>query len=292
MVATALAALARSAWAGGDAVVVDAVVLRPMVEAEVPARLAGVLARIVVAEGAAVEAGDLLAALDDRAARLAVDQARWELAHAEAQLANELSIQYAIKALAVARAELARSERSNQQFPNSISQSQLDVERLTVEKLQLEQAQAEHERQLLQFEVELKRTALAAAELDLDLHQVRAPFAGVASLIRARVGEWVEPAVPMVRLVAVDRLRAEGFAPAAAVTAALAGGAVDFTLEGPDQQPLPGRLAFVSPEVDPVTRQVRVWAEIDNARGRLRPGQQGRLSIPLGDAARPGDDRP
>ena len=39
------------------------------------------------------------------------------------------------------------------------------------------------------------------------------------------------------------------------------------------------KIGFVSPEVDPVSHQVRVWAEIDNADGLLRPGQQGRLEI-------------
>jgi macrolide-specific efflux system membrane fusion protein len=42
-----------------------------------------------------------------------------------------------------------------------------------------------------------------------------------------------------------------------------------------------GALRFVSPEIDPVTHQVRVWAEIDNRQLRLRPGQQGQLLIPI-----------
>ena len=40
-----------------------------------------------------------------------------------------------------------------------------------------------------------------------------------------------------------------------------------------------GQLRFVSPETDPVTKQVRVWAEVPNEDGRLRPGQQGTLEI-------------
>ena len=40
-----------------------------------------------------------------------------------------------------------------------------------------------------------------------------------------------------------------------------------------------GKVAFVSPEVDPITGQVRVWAEIDNAAGKLRPGQNVRMVI-------------
>jgi multidrug efflux pump subunit AcrA (membrane-fusion protein) len=46
---------------------------------------------------------------------------------------------------------------------------------------------------------------------------------------------------------------------------------------------------FVSPEVDPVNGQVRVWAEVENRDGQLRPGVHGKLSIgpTPADAPRP-----
>jgi RND family efflux transporter MFP subunit len=275
----AIAAVAPAPAHATETLTVDAVVLRPLVEAEVPARQTGVLARIAVDEGAKVEGDAVLASLDDRAARLAVKKAQLEREQAAAKLANELTIEYADKALEVARAELRRSQESNEQFPNSISDSQLDVERLTVEKLELERKQAEHELALLRFDLQLKENELEAAELQLDLHAVRAPFAGVVALVRGRAGEWVEPGALVLRLVAIDKLRAEGFAPAEAVTDAMTGAAVRFRLEGVEEARFEGRLAFVSPEIDPVTRQVRIWAEIDNVDRRLRPGQQGQLLL-------------
>ncbi len=275
----------------GEAITLDAVVLRPMIEAEAPARQTGVLATIDVEEGSTVEAGQTLASLDDRAARIALQQASLEREQALAKASNQLRLQYADKALEVARAEIKRSAESNEQFANSISRSQLDVERLTAEKLELERQQAEHDLALAKFELRLKETAVEAARLDLELHAVRAPFAGVVSLIRARAGEWVEPGAPVLRLVAIDRLRAEGFAPAAAATTKLVGAQVQFTLADDDadqasQPPISGTLRFVSPEIDPVSRQVRVWAEIDNHDRALRPGQQGRLVVPVTNGQR------
>ena len=38
---------------------------------------------------------------------------------------------------------------------------------------------------------------------------------------------------------------------------------------------LEGTLKFISPETDPVTGQVRVWAEIDNARAGFARGSKG-----------------
>lgn len=269
-------------------VVIDSVVLWPLVEAEVPARQTGVLATIVVEEGAAVEAGALLASLDDQAAKLAVAKAELERAQVHAKATNELRIEYADKALEVARAEMKRSSESNDKFARSISQSQLDVERLTVEKLELERRQAEHDLEIDRFELQLKENAVEAAKLDLDLHGVRAPFAGVVALVRGRAGEWVEPGAPVVRLVAVDRLRAEGFAPASILGKTPIGSRVTFALSREDEAPpfsggIEGTLKFISPEIDPVTGQVRIWAEIDNGEGELRPGQQGQLVLPANE---------
>jgi multidrug efflux pump subunit AcrA (membrane-fusion protein) len=286
-------------------ITLDSVVLRPIVEAETPARQVGVLDRIVVAEGATVAAGDVLAALDDRTAKLAVQKAELERDQAQAKVENDLRIQYADKALDVARAEMQRSIESNGQFANSISQSQLDVERLTVEKLELERKQAQRDMESDRFDLQLKETALAAAQLELELHSVRAPFAGVVALVRGRVGEWVQPGAPVLRLVAVDVLRAEGFAPASAVDGLAVGATVRFTpgneaerdpaeRRGGEKRaattPLEdsgratptefvGKVGFISPETDPVTHQIRLWAEIDNHDHRLRPGQQGQLHI-------------
>jgi multidrug efflux pump subunit AcrA (membrane-fusion protein) len=264
--------------ADANALIIDSVVLQPMVEAEVPARHTGVLARIHVAEGAAVAKDAVLATLDPSVAKLAVQKAETEREQAIAKAGNTVSIEYAEKALEVARAELRRSTESVEKFAKSVSQSQIDVERLTVEKLELEQRQAEHEQAILRFEQRLKENALETARLELDLHVARAPFAGVVSLVRGRPGEWVQPGTVILRLIAVDALRAEGFAPATALSSLKVGAKVQFRLESESNAPpAEATLQYISPEVDPVTRQVRVWCRIDNADLRLRPGQQGQL---------------
>lgn len=274
--------------AAAEPVVLESIVLRPLVEVDVPARQTGVLAKIAVEEGAIVAEGDSLASLDDRLARLAVQKAEVERDQAEAKAANEIRIRYADKALEVARAELKRSSESIREFAKSISQSQIDVERLTVEKLELEREQAEHDVALEKFELRLKENALETARLDLELHAVRAPFAGVVAVVSGRAGEWVEPGAPVLRLVAIDALRAEGFVAASDVGGVQPGSpvqfAVDATSQAPsDAAPLKGVLRFVSPEIDPVNKQVRVWAEIDNRERRVRPGQQGQLRLTKGE---------
>ncbi len=49
--------------------------------------------------------------------------------------------------------------------------------------------------------------------------------------------------------------------------------------EGEKKSSFAGQIVFVSPEVDPITGQVRVWAEIDNKDSRLRPGQPAKMVV-------------
>jgi len=259
---------------------IESVVLRPLQAAEVPAQQTGLLKKISVEEGQHVQENEILATLDPLEAHLAVVRARLERAQAEKKANNQISIQYAVKALEVAEAELRRSRESIEKFAKSISRSQLDVERLTVEKLMLEKQQAEHELALEKFGLQLRQTELEAAYAVLEKHHLRAPFAGAVVLIRGRVGEWVEIGAPVLRLVAVDKLRAEGFLPVEQASAELVGQRVTFvSTVGQQSMQATGELRFVSPEMDPVTRQVRVWAALDNTDGDFRPGQQGTMTI-------------
>lgn len=274
---------------------VESVVLRPLRAAEVPARQTGLLRELVIREGEQVAEGQLLASLDAREMEHTIRQAELEHELASEKATNRVQLRYAEKALEVARAELGRSNESIENFAKSISQSQLDVERLTVEKLVLEIEQARHELSIERFGMKLKQNALEAARLRLAQHHLRAPFAGTVALVRGRVGEWVEVGSPVLRLVAVDRLRAEGFLPEVALTAddgtnrQLVGSKVRLIVELPhgSASEFPGILRFVSPEMDPVTRQVRVWAEVENGDRRLRPGQRGRLVIESGGGPSP-----
>jgi multidrug efflux pump subunit AcrA (membrane-fusion protein) len=260
-----------------SALVIESVVLAPLHAAEVPAQQVGVLREIIAEDGATVAEGEVLARLDSRQAELDVAKAKLEAAQAAAKANNRVKVDYADKSLAVAQAELKRSEESIAQFAKSISQSQLDVERLTVEKLTLERQQAKHELELDRLTLKLKEQELAAAQLKSDLHTVTAPFAGTVVMVRGRIGEWVEVGAPVLRLVAVDKLRAEGFLTVENAGSNLIGREVLF--RGESGSTAKGRLRFVSPEMDAVSRQVRVWAELDNSTGELRSGEQGSLEI-------------
>ena len=267
-----------------DVVKVDSVVLRLLDEADAPARDAGVVAKIVAREGQSVRKGDLLALLDDAAAQLAVQAAELELTIAEERATNDVSVRYAEKARDTAAAELRRSQESIEKFPKSVSQSQIDVEQLTLDKARLEHEQALQDQKLAGFERRLAQAKLDAERLRLEQRRIVAPIDGVVVEVETRLGEWLESGQKALRLVSTNRLKAEGFVAAGDATPKIAGSDVWLTLDSQAQaKRFRGRLVFASPEVDPINNQVRVWAEIENSEGLLRPGQRASMSIAPAD---------
>ena len=120
-----------------------------------------------------------------------------------------------------------------------------------------------------------------AAEEVLGRCGIEAPVDGVVTKVYRHAGEWVKPGDPVFRLVRIDRLRAEGFLEAKYATKDLTGAPVRLVVEqGGRQAEFPGKIVFVSPEIDPVNGQARVWAEIENEEMRLRAGMRGTLLIP------------
>jgi RND family efflux transporter MFP subunit len=227
-----------------------------------------------------VKKGELLTQIDDEVPRLAVDAAKAQFEIARAKAINDVRMRFSKKSLEVSQAELRRSTESIQRFPKSVSQSQLDVEQLSVEKNQLESEQAAEEQRIATLEMNAKENELSAAQAEVTRRRVLAPFDGVIVQVYVRLGEWVKPGQQALRIVNVDRLKAEGFVPAALATGSLDGKPVRLTVDsGDDAQSFEGTIVFVSPEVDPITGQVRVWAEIDNRKRQLRPGQPARMVV-------------
>jgi macrolide-specific efflux system membrane fusion protein len=280
LIAMLAAAIIANAQSPNPAEVeVEAVVLRLLEEAEVPAQEGGLVTKVAVREGQRVKQGELLIQIDDQIARLAADAAKAQHEIARAKATNDVRIRYTKKALEVSEAELRRSTESIERFAKSVSQSQLDVEELTVQRNRLESEQAAHEQEIARLELDAKANELTATRAAVARRRIVAPFAGVIVQTYVRHGEWVEPGQKALRIVNTDRLKAEGFVASSHATDELEGKSVRLMIDPNDKQLFTGTLVFVSPEVDPITGQVRVWAEIDNRGRRLRPGQPAAMVI-------------
>ena len=251
-------------------------------------------------------------------AEAARDKARLELEMARAKADSDISVRYHKKALATAEGELHRAIAARKEFRDSVSLNEFEHLQLAHEKSKLDLEQAEHDRQqaglarqvkqaeaggldlavrqkeiaLKQVEEDLQLAAitqrirendLAVAQRELERRRIKASLSGVVVQIHRRKGEWVEPGEKVLRILRLDRLRAEGFVSARDAQRDLHGAtaAITVTLPNKSQVEVKGKVVFVSPEIDPVNGQILVWAEVDNPAPQfvLRPGMRGAMTI-------------
>ncbi|NUQ65726.1 MAG: efflux RND transporter periplasmic adaptor subunit [Pirellulales bacterium] len=260
---------------------VPSMLVKPIEQTEVPAREAGALAAVEVSEGHMVEEGQVLARIEDAELRTAAEQAKIELEIARAQAQNDVNIRFAKKSAEVAEAELRRSAESNENYSKSVSESEMDRLRLVVEKNRLEIEQAQHELVIAGLMQQVKDKQCLAAQQKVERHTILAPLAGMVVQVGRHRGEWVKPGDMVVRILRLDRLRAEGFLPAKDVSPDLQGRRVRLLVDLPGQAgtEFAGTIVFLDPQIDPVNGQVRIWAEVENEGLRVRPGMRARMVI-------------
>ena len=260
---------------------IDSALLTLIEHADVSASEAGLLSLLAVKEGEAVAEGKPLAKIDDREAKLIRARAETELKVARALADNDIKIRFAKASVAVAEAELKRSLESNIKFAKSVSQSEIDRLKLVVDKTILEIEQADLDLQQAKLSWQVKQHDLDRAILAVERRTIAAPFPGMVVQWKKQHGEWVEPGTPVMRLIRLNRLRAEAFLASQTLPTNLVGRPATLLVDvaGKSTVKFEGKLVFVSPEIDPVNGQVRVWAEIDNSDLSLRPGQTGTLVI-------------
>jgi macrolide-specific efflux system membrane fusion protein len=260
---------------------VSSMLIRLVEQVDVPAREAGLLAAVQVSEGQMVQEGQLLAQIDDTEARLAEEQAGIDVQIARANASNDVNLRFARKSVDVAKAELQRAEQSNQSFAKSVSDSEIDRLRLVVERSVLEVEQSQHEQTIADFTLQARESQLRSAQEKVRRHKLLAPFGGIVVQIKRHHGEWVTPGEAVVRILRIDRLRAEGYLSAQDASPDLQGKAVQLKVDLPGAPGtiFPGRIVFLDPEIDPVNAQIRIWAEVENPGLRLRPGMRASMQL-------------
>ncbi len=251
------------------------------------------------------------------------NQAELSLRIAVRKAGNDVAVRHATKSRDASKADFERAVQSRKTFAASVSQQELDRLRLIVERGDLEIEKAEFDRELseLQKKIEdatisehdqaidrlmigveqakeqkevdaltrdLKTRAVEQSQLQLRRRHIRSPLDGVVVEMFRQRGEWVEPGQRVLRIMRLDRLRVEGFVDSRRVRGDLRGATVKVRVSETDGETVDvvGKVTFVSPEVDPVNHQVRVWAEVDNPEFVLRPGLAAEMTIEVGKRAK------
>ncbi len=275
-----LAMLTVPPAAGADEIKIAGALVKLLDQHDAPARETGSIVQLAVQEGSRVKAGDLLARIDDTEARYAEDRARVELAIADQQATSDVAVRLAERTLLTAEGDLRRAGEARQKLRNIVTDAEYEKLRLAVDQARLAVEKAQQDRAVAQLQRDLKKVEADFAAQQVARHQATAPFAGVVVQVNKRAGDWVESGDKILRVVRLDRLRVEGMLDAAIAKPGLEGRPVTLTLDGMSgNDTFAGKLIFVSPEIDPINRSVRILAEIENPNSALQPGSRGTLTI-------------
>lgn len=121
------------------------------------------------------------------------------------------------------------------------------------------------------FQYEAAQTQYESAKLQLEYATIRSPFSGIITERLVEVGNLVNANDVVFRTADLDPLLARIYVPEKDIAQVRPGQSVRINVEGSDQTHT-GRVARISPIVDPQSGTVKVTVEIRDRRGTLRPG--------------------
>lgn len=224
---------------------------RPIREADLAPLTSGRVHSIAVAEGQAVEAGQVLVQLDSNTARLSATQARASADAVRAQ-ADQLTADYE------RMAPLGQS--------GSVTQSRIDQLRTQRDATQAQAAAA-------------SAAADAAARFVFDT-TLRAPFAGTVVRVPLEVGEMAATSPPerLVRIVDLSTLEITIEVNERDLDQIHVGDAVDGRFPNLDRA-FEGVVSQIGLEISPATRTAEVVVSVPNPEGLLRAGSFAELAI-------------
>jgi RND family efflux transporter MFP subunit len=242
--------------------------LEGYVNAQIQPHVTGYLIRQDYQEGGFVRKDQVLFEIDPRPFQAVLDQAKGQLAQAQAQMAN---------------AELNVKRDVPEAEAHAIPQSQLDND--TQALLGAKAA------------VEADEAAVEQAAINLGYTKVLSLIDGIAGVNTVQVGNLVGPSTVLTAVSQVSPIKvyfpiseqeylrmADGGAP----------GSVDFmthasriplqlSLADGSTYPHPGKIIFADRQVNVQTGTIQIVGEFPNSRNLLRPGQYARIQAPTGN---------
>lgn len=216
--------------------------LRALNQAAVKARVGGQVRAVMVREGEAVSAGQVLIKMDPSEYQARVDQAQGALVAARGQL------DIAAKTRDSNQALLAKGFISQNAYTTAASQ--FEIARANVDSA---------------------RGALDAARKSLADTVIAAPLSGLVSSRTVQPGEKVSPDNPLLTIVDLRQLELEAAVPASEIMRIALGQQVQVSVEGMAQS-VPGTVVRINPATQSGSRSIMTYIRIDNPSRTLRAG--------------------
>lgn len=259
----------------------------------VAAKAEGILLEMRIEEGATVNEGDVLAVVDDTAAKLALQLKKAEEKEALLNAANEVNLEDAVNSEKLASAEAKAYLELHRQ--RAIPFWEMEKKRLEAERANLRIDLADMQKKIATAQMIAKFSEVKIAEYELTRRQITAPSTGFIQNRIAQLGEWVQPGSPIATLIQMDWMRIEGdirypgkirqgmkvkvlVYPKGADENGYHDEKEAITFQGDDV-----KLGFVSMEQD-LNQRYRVWVKLENKKTAngdwlLKPGMKADIII-------------
>ncbi|HUG03245.1 MAG TPA: efflux RND transporter periplasmic adaptor subunit [Steroidobacteraceae bacterium] len=233
-------------------------------QATVSAKITGKVRDVRIEEGQRVEAGDILATLDDAEALVEVQLRLAQLESARSQQAE------AVSASANAERELRRQEELSERKLTSVSA--LDLARTEAEAWRARAASQGSA-------VRVAQQSLQAARVQLDNTIVRAPFGGVVTVKAAQPGEMISPIsagggsirTGIGTIVDMDSLEIQVDVSEAYINRVRAGQQVEAVLNAYPEWRIPAEVIAIVPTADRSKATVKVRIALGTNDPRIVP---------------------
>ena len=223
--------------------------LRAVNQAAVKARVAGDILEVLVREGEAVQAGQILIKMDASDYLARQEQARGALAAAQGQL------------------EIARQARDNNKAlldKSFISKNAYD--------------NANNQYVIAVANVDSAKGALAVAQKAVADTVIRAPIAGMVSSRMVQPGEKISPDNRLLDVVDLRLLEMEAPVPTQDITSIRIGQPVQLKIEGVEAA-VEGKVVRINPATTAGSRSIMAYVQFSNPESVLRAGMFGEAQL-------------
>lgn len=257
----------------------------------------GLVERLVVAEGARVDKGDLLIQLDERPARIAVERAEAAFARLVAKpRPEELTQARAVVAKTKAAHALAESRLKRATDLRARSPELVPDIQLLDDQSQEQAARAEWETAVAQLQLleqgpreEVRHEAeveIQAARLQLEYCRVTAPFAGVVVQLHARIGQRADVGTPLITILDTGEVIVQARVPgkrlksvARAIESRRQQSPATVRCDSDSSAMFEVRGAWLDRRTEGQTSDVPVRLRVANPEGLLRVGMMVRVAL-------------
>jgi len=246
-------------------------IARAFNELDVIANTSGYINTLSIFEGKDVRKGDLLVSLDDREHRLTLKEAESKL--------NEAKIQYVLQKREIGEVDYEKdgSKIKNELLNLENNKSNIKEEEYTSQKNKLEGdlilSGSEREKAVENRSgLTSARISYERAMLMLSYTKVSAPFNGLIADVDLAEGKRINSGEKLFRLVDVAKIKIDAGVLENDVPIIEKGTDAEVTFNALPGEQFHGRIIYINPCIDPVTKTCRVTVEILNRNNKIKPG--------------------